>query len=389
MKPFPDGVASIADLASATSTGVAPRVLTVLPMKERFAFTGAGAISLLVRRMALPGETVVGAMPTGPVFDDVPFRPVPKVFSLLGARAAYAKGVCQLINQLGPDLVEVHNRPDLALALHKVFPNLPMVLVLHNDPCGMRRARTAAERTKLARCVAVVAVSEWIRERFVSQGTQACVTVLHNSLDFSQMPPPTPLTERAPVLLYAGRVVADKGVDSYVAACGLLLPRYPQWRAVMMGADRFGYDSPQTPFLNNLLPKARAAGVDVQGYQPHAAVLQAMSKAAILVVPSRWAEPFGTVALEGMGSGAALVTTRNGGLPYVAGPAAVYVDPDDPVELAAQLERLMCDAPLRESYAQAGLERARQFDSRDLRARRGLLQADVVRAWPGRNLFQD
>ena len=29
------------------------------------------------------------------------------------------------------------------------------------------------------------------------------------------------------------------------------------------------------------------------GYRPHAAVLEAMSRAAIVVVPSRWQEPFG------------------------------------------------------------------------------------------------
>ncbi|MCH4092743.1 MAG: glycosyltransferase [Acetobacter peroxydans] len=104
----------------------------------------------------------------------------------------YRKGVAQLVREGRPDLVEVHNRPDLALYLRRRFPSLPVVLILHNDPCRMRRARRPAERQHLARAVAVVAVSEWVRQRFVSQGVRGCVSVLPNSLDLAALPPAPP-----------------------------------------------------------------------------------------------------------------------------------------------------------------------------------------------------
>ncbi|MBS0990148.1 glycosyltransferase family 4 protein, partial [Acetobacter okinawensis] len=165
------------------------------------------------------------------------------------------------------------------------------------------------------------------------------------------------------------------GTHAYNAA---LLPRYPTWQATIIGADRFGPASPQTDFLARLQEQAHGAGVSMAGYQPHAQVLQAMSHAAIVVVPSRWAEPFGMAALEAMGCGAAVLTSRNGGLPEVAGQAALYASPDDLPGMVAALERLMSDATLRAHLGQAGLARARLFDSAVLRPERQIFQTRVV-----------
>ena len=104
-----------------------------------------------------------------------------------------------------------------------------------------------------------------------------------------------------------------------------------------------------------------------------------MSKAAIVVVPSRWEEPFGMVALEAMACGAALITTRCGNLPSVAGEAALYVDnPDDPTELATHIEHLINDHTLLKHYAQAGLTRARLFDSHTMRLQRQHLHKEII-----------
>ena len=79
-----------------------------------------------------------------------------------------------------------------------------------------------------------------------------------------------------------------------------------------------------------------------------------MARAAIVVVPSRWQEPFGLVALEALASGAALICADRGGLREVAGDAAVYVDPDDPAALAAAIRALAADAARRAALGQAG-----------------------------------
>ncbi len=355
------------------------RVLTVLPPRERFAPQQAGAIALLVHRTTLEGETVVGSPLSVPSFQGVTFQPVPSILYPWGRIGRYIAGVARKIRQLQPELVEVHNRPDIALGLRKRFPHLPVSLVLHNDPCGMKKARTAAERETLARNVAVVAVSEWVQKRFKSSVPAADVYVLPNCLDFSALPEVS--QKRENLLLFAGRVVADKGVDSFVAACAEILPSHPVWRAEIIGADRFGPDSPQTPFLKQLRVQAQAAHVAMAGYQPHHKVLDAMGRAAIVVIPSRWPEPFGMVALEAMGMGAAVVASSRGGLPEVVGNAGVYANPDDVPALANVLRGLMNNPQKRSQMSVAGSKQAQKFDAEIIRKKRQLLHEDIVKTW--------
>jgi glycosyltransferase involved in cell wall biosynthesis len=188
-------------------------------------------------------------------------------------------------------------------------------------------------------------------------------------LDLADLPPPLAGDRRETTILFAGRMVADKGADSFVAACAIALPRLPGWRAVMIGADRFRPDSPATPFTEALRQQAAAAGVSLFGYRDHAAVMAALSRAAIAVVPSRWQEPFGLAALEAMASGAALITTRRGGLAELTEGVSVATDPDDPAAMAQAMIALARDPSAREAYARAGLERARAYDLPEARRR--------------------
>jgi glycosyltransferase involved in cell wall biosynthesis len=96
--------------------------------------------------------------------------------------------------------------------------------------------------------------------------------------------------------------------------------------------------------------------------------MDAMAKASIVVVPSRWPEPFGLTALEAIASGAALITTGSGGLAEIAGDAAVYVPPNDPTALAAAIIALANDEPRRAALAAAGRARAQYFDTQRIAA---------------------
>ena len=240
--------------------------------------------------------------------------------------------------------------------------------------------RRPAERAALLRRMTVACVSRAMAARFtdgVDPGAGQPM-VLPNAIDLTVLPPSAPPDARAPTLLFAGRIVADKGADAFVRACAAVLPSLPGWRAEMIGADRFWAASGLTPFQRALAPRAEAAGISGRGYLPHADLLQAMARAAIVVVPSRWAEPFGLTALEAMASGAALICSGRGGLPEVAGEAAFYADPDEPGALEAALVRLAQDSTLRASLAAKGLARARLFDAPEARARLGELRRRVL-----------
>ncbi len=347
-------------------SGAAP-VAIVLPPKEGFSPEAVGAIGLLVHRLVRAGaEGVVLGRPCAAPFADVRFDSVQPGWGFSRA-ARYAAGVARAVRRIAPGLIEVHNWPEVALRLCG-GGSRPVTLILNNDPQTMRGARSPAQRGLLLRRLAGVATSSaWLRGRMLDGVAAPArdVTVLHNCIDLPDPAPP----ERERLILFAGRMVADKGADTFVAACAQALPALPGWRAEMIGADRFRADSPETPFLRALRPAAAAAGVVLRGHQPNEAVLGAMRRAAIVAVPSRWPEPFGLVALEAMACGAALVFAPRGGLPEVAGDAGLGADPDDPSAWAAAFTALARDDARRAALAAAGRARAERFAAPEAAAR--------------------
>jgi glycosyltransferase involved in cell wall biosynthesis len=151
-----------------------------------------------------------------------------------------------------------------------------------------------------------------------------------------------------PFILYVGDLAADKGIGVLIDAHARMGARVP---LVLIGR---AYD-PQ------LL--AEREGVVDLGLLPHGAVLAAWSRCALGVVPSITPDAFPTVALEAMTAGVALVASRVGGLPEAVadGETGLLVAPGDPVALAAALDRLMADAPLRERLGAGGRERVPMF----------------------------
>lgn len=371
-----------------TDSGIEPsvRIAIILPPREAFSPAGAGGISLVVHRLARAAGSdaqaaVVGPATALPPFPDVDFRPVRPAFWAVGTGARrYALAVGRLLRGLAPDLIEVHNRPDAALFLAGRFSALPCVLFLHNDPRSMRGAATpAARRLLLARLARVVSVSAFLRGLLLEGiGENERAVVLPNPIERAVLPKPLPPAARLPLILFVGRMVRDKGADIFVSAAAAALPRLPGWRAEMYGADRFGQASPETPYLARLRRHAAAAGIVLHGYRPQAEVAAAMAEAAIVVVPSRWPEPFGLTALEAMAAGTALIASPRGALPEIAGGAARYADPDDPAALAETIVALARDAPARALLGEAGLARAATFDLPRVGAALAALRADIL-----------
>ncbi len=372
----------------ARAPGRGAPVVSVLPPREGFSPASVGAIGLLVHRLGQPDDFVVGQAGTALTFSGRRFVPAETpLWPLLGRVDRYMAGVVRSVRRLGPALIEVHNRANLAQRLGRACPAARVVLFVHNDPQGMRQARTPAERATLLRLMPVVCVSRYLAGRFMAgldPGGPSPV-VLPNAIELSEVPSQSADGARAPQILFVGRLVANKGADAFVAACEAALRRLPGWRATMIGADGFSTSGARTAFERALLPSARAAGIELLGYRPHGQVLQAMAQAAIVVVPSRWAEPFGLTALEAMACGAALICSMRGGLPEVVGEAAVAADPDAPGALAEAIVALAGDAGLRARLSVLGLQQARRFDAPEARARLLALRRAVLHPHVGRD----
>jgi UDP-glucose:(glucosyl)LPS alpha-1,2-glucosyltransferase len=374
-------------------------VAIVLPPREGFGPGPTGAVGLIAHRLAAaPSDSeappfrpsVIGGQQRGELFGDVPFHPAKPVAWLpVNPNRRYAAGVARLLRGLRPALVEVHNRTEIALDLARGLRGVPVSLFLHNDPQGMGGLATPRARAEVLRRLArVVTVSEFVRARMLDAVPLPlpgpAPFVLPNCIDFADLPEPLPPGRRENLILFAGRLVPEKGPDTFVSACAVALRKLTGWRAEMIGADRFRAGGADTRLIAALRPRAEAAGVRMLGYQPHAAVLAAMARATIVVVPSRWQEPFGLAALEAMASGAALVCSPRGGLPEVGGDAVCYADPEDPEAVAAAILALAKDPAYRNALARAGLARARFFDLPATAHRLHSLRREILRDWDAR-----
>ena len=335
------------------------RIAVVLPPREGFGPDRSGAIALVVRRLAqASGAAVIGAANAGHRYPDIEYHPI-KAPPPLG----FSLAVLLIVRRLRPEVIEVHQQPALARWIARAQPRARVILFIHNDPLTMRGLRTARERQRTLDALhRVICVSTYLADRYRQEVNRTeRLTILHNPLTLNELPPSPVL--RAREILFAGRVVEAKGIADFIAACAEALPILPGWSARMIGGDRFGPQTPQTHYVQAMNAAAAQAGVRVEGYQPHQRVLEAMARAAIIVVPSRWPEPFGLAALEAMASGAALIASDTGGLPELIGDGGILLAPHDPKRLAAAIIHLARDDAARARLAQAGRNRATQFDT--------------------------
>jgi UDP-glucose:tetrahydrobiopterin glucosyltransferase len=117
---------------------------------------------------------------------------------------------------------------------------------------------------------------------------------------------------------------------------------------------------------DQIAPRAARPGVTVHPAVPRAALWPALARAAVLLYPARWDEPFGMAAAEAQACGTPVVAFRRGGLSEVIvdGVTGFLVAPDDlraaadAVGKAAGLSRLAC-----RDHAERRLDLDRSLDA--------------------------
>jgi mannosyltransferase len=141
-----------------------------------------------------------------------------------------------------------------------------------------------------------------------------------------------------------GRVRAQKGTDVFVEAMCSLLPRYPDFAAVVVGA----ITPEQQGFANDLKRRIEGAGLQsrilMTGELPIEQVPRWYQRLSIYAFTSR-NEGFGLTLIEAMSAGAALVASRAGAAEVVVedGVTGVLTPSGDVDALVAALEPLMRD----------------------------------------------
>jgi glycosyltransferase involved in cell wall biosynthesis len=304
------------------------------------------------------------------------------------------RGMAAVVEQFKPDVVHCHN------IYHQLSPSVlspvraadvPCVMTLHDyklacpsyqlldhghlcDACvtggpwraahhackdGSRAASTllAVESTLHRSTRAYGAVDIFVcPSRFLAQVMRRAgvyadrVRVVNHFADVDG----TPVKDRpGGNLLFAGRLSHEKGLDVLIRA--LALTR----RATIL--DVAG-DGPARGRLEEQARTTVPGRVRFHGRLDKPALQQLMQSSIACVVPSRWHENQPMAVLESFGSGVPVVASDLGGLPELVrdGVEGWLVPAEDPIALAAALDRVSADPARAQSMGSAARRRVLQ-----------------------------
>ncbi len=313
-------------------------------------------------------------------------------------RQLYSVPLSQLAPRLAAhsDLVHAHAGEDLAVlpiayrAARKY--RIPLVVTLH---CSLAHtiqpvdARTRMlktvggllERSICRKADAVIALTERVAEALSRDGVaQDRLHVVPPGAD-----PHPPVGEwpwrhiRSPRVVFVGRLVRQKGIYTLLQAVANL-PREVNVVYVGDGPDR-----------TELEKRARDLGLDdrvtVTGFMPHRIIPSVMAGADLLVLPSTY-EELGRVLVEAMQLGVPVVASRVGGIPEVIqdGYNGLLVEPEQPLQLAKAIARVIRDDALARSLREAALAEGTQYSWERVAHELVAVYEDVLAHVPQRTL---
>ena len=293
-----------------------------------------------------------------------------------------------LVRSRGPDLAHVMGFRDpvtTGVAGWCRVRRIPYVF----EPVGMLRPRLRKVRLKrafdatIARGVAggarlVVVSSEREREDAVACGVDpARIRVRGNA--FPSPPPPSgvdPLAgvvpDGAPVVLYVGRIAAEKGVEHLLEAAR----RVPEAHVVLAGPDdrhgtmdavRAALVDPATHGRVHVLPPTPGPPYDLY------------RRASVFVLASG-GENFGLVAAEAAAAGTPVIVSDRTGVASSFEDGEAVVVPFDPDATIAAVERVLGDDALRERLSTGALTAATRRTWDDVAAEQIAIYREAIGA---------
>ncbi len=196
-----------------------------------------------------------------------------------------------------------------------------------------RKFWAARRRLALGKPDVVVSPTRWLLEQHRSHG-------LFGGAACQVAPNPMPRLESAPArdgVAYLGRLSKDKGVECLLEAWDMLEDK--PGRLLLVGDGHLRAQA------------ERSAAIEVVGEQPHEQAMEALGKAAALVLPSVIMENQPTVLLEAVAMGKKVVASDVGGVRETLDGYGMLCVPNDPTALAKVLSKiptLEVDAAVRE-----------------------------------------
>ena len=225
------------------------------------------------------------------------------------------------------------------------------------------------QKLAVCRAAAVICPSEFTKREVLARFPvdEARVNVIYNGIG----PQFRVLTDKSPIesarqkfaihgdyILFAGGESAPKNISNLILAFAELVKTDLRDLVLVVPGIR------SKEILNKHLAEAKALNVEGEvrfpGYIREADLIALMNGARVFVYPSL-SEGFGFPPLEAMACGVPVAASNATSIPEVVGDAALLFDGLSVVDMAAAIQRLLSDIPLRDELRQRGFHRVAQF----------------------------
>lgn len=275
----------------------------------------------------------------------------------------YLRQLVKCFRQNNFDLFVLDDGPQNLRYLRKFIPRSKLAFFLRGQ-IGMSRAH-------LGSVGLIITTNENLRDYSIDQlpegSEHPVVKIVPNSLgpeffDLNHFPRRMPNEEGVNFkIVFAGRIVPEKGVRELIEAFKIVYKRYPRSHLSIIGSPIIGNNA-STEYYETVKRLASDIGdtaVSILGHIPYSEMASHYLRSHLAVFPSTWVEGFGMVALEAMRCGLPVIVSRRPGfLSFVEdGKNGIVVnDPKNIQELAEKIERLILDPALAQQLAQKGYE---------------------------------
>jgi len=160
-----------------------------------------------------------------------------------------------------------------------------------------------------------------------------------------------------PYLLFVSTIEPRKNIQSIIKAFNWLKQNHKiDHQLVLIGRKGWKY----APIFEAIQSSPWKHEIHHLNYLSDELVALFYSKAEVFVYPSHY-EGFGLPVLEAMTLGAPVVASNTSSIPEVAGDAAILIDPDDFMQIAEALLKVISDRQLRQDLISKGKTRANLF----------------------------
>tara|TARA_Y100000817_G_scaffold172351_1_gene134626 strand:- start:365 stop:1558 length:1194 start_codon:yes stop_codon:yes gene_type:complete len=204
---------------------------------------------------------------------------------------------------------------------------------------------------------AISAANEYEKEIFESLNKNSKIKIIRNGVNLKTLVSKEDFRKKYEInskfILFVGRFSKSKGIENLIHALNIIKNEkdFSDICLVIMGVD-FGYQQKMEELIKS---SDLSENIIVIKNPPREDVISAYGESEFLILPSQW-ELSPLVPLESFAFKKPVISTRSHGIPFTVqnNKNGILVEPDNPVELADAIKKLLLDEDLRDRLGISG-----------------------------------